>query len=245
MRIAIISDIHEDFQMLEKAMAVLKYTGYDSLVCLGDITGFAPKYHSHTPDANACIDLIRSEANIVLAGNHDHFTSQRLPSYHLEMNIPSNWYELSKKDRFELSGNSLWLYEEELAPELSFENELFLASLNEWCIYEIGQKKILFSHFLKPDLSGVGTWFPYRVGELRPHFKFMEEHNSTLAFVGHCHVEAATRVSKLFWSEPTVGNIKIGLKPQIILCPAVVGSHRASGCMVYDTNSNEIISIAI
>ena len=45
MRIAIISDIHEDFAMLEKALAILKSVGYDMLVCLGDITGFAPEYY--------------------------------------------------------------------------------------------------------------------------------------------------------------------------------------------------------
>lgn len=245
MRIAIISDIHEDFRMLQHAIKRLKAIGYDMLVCLGDITGFAPDYYTHTPDANACIDLLKEECSIVLAGNHDLYSSQRLPSYHLEKNIPKNWYALTLKERYELSNNTLWLYEEEIDPKLSLENQTYINNLEEWCVFDTGEKMILFSHFLQPDLSGIGRWFPYRVGELRPHFKFMDEQKTPLAFVGHCHPEGVTLVSKLFWSDPAVGNIKLGHKPRIVLCPAVVRNKKSSGCLIYDSNSNEIVSITL
>ncbi len=242
MRIAIISDIHEDFAMLEKALAILKSVGYDMLVCLGDITGFAPEYYSHNPNANACVDLIRDKADVVLAGNHDLYSTQRLPSYHLEKNIPHNWYELSIEERFNLSNNTLWLYEEEVDPVLSAENEDFLKNLKETYVLEVGQRKILLSHFFQPDLAGISRWFPYRIHELKPHFKLMEEMNCTIAFVGHCHPEGLTLVSKLFWSTPILGSVKVGYKPRIALCPAVVKGKKPSGCIIYDTNLNEIIS---
>jgi predicted phosphodiesterase len=241
MRIAIITDIHEDFPMLEKAYQTLKTNGYDLMVCLGDITGYATEYYSHNPDANACIDLLRQKADIVLAGNHDLFTSQRLPSYHLDKNIPQNWYELTLQERYKISENTIWLYEEEIFPVLTPENEVFLNSLDEWCVIDTGNRKIIFSHFLQPDLTGVGRWFPYRVVELRPHFRFMEENNSILAFVGHCHPEGFTVVSKLFWSVPSFSPIKIKQKSKIVLCPPIVSTKNPSSCLIFDTNTNEII----
>lgn len=226
--------------MLEKAYKTLKYNGYDLLVCLGDITGFATEYYAHTPDANACINLLRENADIILAGNHDLFSSKRLPSYHLEKNIPQNWYELTLQERYALTKNSLWLYEEEVFPTLTPENVEFLSQLDEWRTVDTGTGQILFSHFFQPDLAGIGRWFPYRVGELRPHFRFMEEQNSTLAFVGHCHPEGVTMVSKLFWSVPAFESIRLTNKPRIVLCPPIVNNKSSGSCIIYDSVKNEI-----
>jgi predicted phosphodiesterase len=245
MRIAIISDIHEDFFMLERALMVLRSQGYDMLVCLGDITGFAPEFYSHKPDANSCIDLLRDNAHIVLAGNHDLYSAKRLPSYHLEKNIPANWYELNLEERYKISNNTIWLYEEEIVSVLSQQNKDYINMLVEYEVYDDGRRKLLFSHFLQPDLSGISRWFPYRVGELKPHFKFMEERNTSIAFVGHAHPEGVTLLSKLFWSAPVLGNIRAGDKPKIVLCPAVVRNQKPSGCLIYDTHSREILSLPL
>lgn len=71
MRIAIVSDIHEDYHKLLKALSLLKDSGYDMLVCLGDIAGYNAQYYQHTPDADKCIELIREQADIVVIGNND------------------------------------------------------------------------------------------------------------------------------------------------------------------------------
>lgn len=240
MRVAIISDIHEDFQYLERALNILDSAGYDMLVCLGDLTGYAPLYHSHTPDANACIDLVKEKSTICLAGNHDLFTSQRLPSYHLEKSIPENWYDLTLKQRYEVSNNSLWLYEEEVLPILSNENASYLESLTEFEILEVDGKRMLFSHFIQPDLAGVERWFPYRITELRPHFKFMEESNCNIAFVGHFHPNGVTPVNKLFWSAPCFETFKVNRKPRIILSPCIVRSGKSSSCIIFDTKKSTV-----
>lgn len=241
MRIAIITDIHEDHVMLEEAIKKLKGVGYDLLVCLGDITGYAPKYHNHTPNVNACIDMLSHEAHVVLAGNHDLFSAQLLPSYHIEKNIPTNWYELSLKERFNISNNTLWLYEEEIMPNLTPKSKFFLEGLAERYILDTGKKRVMFSHFLQPDLAGVSRWFPYRIGELKPHFMYMNEHNSTISFVGHCHPEGVTVVSKLFWSIPYFEGVLVSNKPRIVLCPAIVSGGRSSSCIMYDTETNIIM----
>jgi len=71
MRIAIVTDIHEDSHKLSKALWLLKNRGYDKLVCLGDIAGYNSKYYHHTPEADRCIELIRMHADIVVIGNND------------------------------------------------------------------------------------------------------------------------------------------------------------------------------
>lgn len=60
MRIAIISDIHGNFDSL----AALP-SGYDQLWVLGDLVNYGP-------EPKEVIDFIRSKATIVLRGNHDH-----------------------------------------------------------------------------------------------------------------------------------------------------------------------------
>ncbi|MFP4555290.1 MAG: metallophosphoesterase [Bacteroidales bacterium] len=245
MRIAIITDIHEDFEMLEKALDALKTSGYDILACLGDITGFAPEFYNHTPDANACIDLLREFADIVLAGNHDLFSAQRLPTYHLEKNIPLNWYEFTLNERYALSNNTLWLYEKEVKPNLSPENEAFLARLHETKVIDNSHSQIMLSHFLQPDLAGVSRWFPYRVGELRPHFRLMKECETNLAFVGHCHPQGPTILSKLFWSAPNYKKTKVSRKTRIVLCPAIVRNAKPSAAIIFDTSTYELRPIFI
>ncbi len=240
MKIAIFTDIHEDFIMLEKAYNKLNSIGYDLLICLGDITGYTPEFYNHQPDANACIDLIRENADMVLAGNHDLYSCQRLPTYHLDKNIPENWYELTNEQQSIIAKDSIWLYENEIIPQLSLENYNFLCSLEEWSYDDTDDLQILFSHFVYPDLAGIGRWFPYQIKELKPHFKLMEELECQLAFVGHFHSEEVIIANKFFWSAPCIGTVKIKPKQRIILCPSIVGNGKSGRFTIFDTKTNKI-----
>lgn len=60
MRIAIVSDIHGNFD----ALAALPRE-YDQLWVLGDLVNYGP-------EPKAVIDFVREHASIVLRGNHDH-----------------------------------------------------------------------------------------------------------------------------------------------------------------------------
>jgi len=64
MIIAIISDIHSNFEALTAAMNAIDRLGVDEIVCLGDVVGYGA-------DPNACIDLVRRRCSIVLKGNHE------------------------------------------------------------------------------------------------------------------------------------------------------------------------------
>ncbi len=245
MKIAVITDIHEDFRNLEKAFDSIKMQGCDLVVCLGDITGYSPLFYSHAPDANACIDMLKYHSAMVTAGNHDLFSSQRLPSYHLEKNMPANWYQLPVAERLKITRKKIWLYQEEVQPVLSKENFTFLEGLKEWEVVDTGKGLLLFSHFFQPDLAGVGRWFPFNSLEISDHFRFMRAQKCKFAFAGHSHPPGAVTVNRLFWSHTYKDVITIRGHHKAVICPAIVGERFPGSYITFDTEKNLLSTILI
>ena len=63
MRYLIFSDIHSNFEGLEKCLAVAEGK-YDQALCLGDLVGYGP-------DPNAVVDRVKAIASAIVRGNHD------------------------------------------------------------------------------------------------------------------------------------------------------------------------------
>jgi len=63
-KIAVLSDIHSNFEALERALTEIEHTGVDALYCLGDVVGY-------NADPAACVDLVREHCTGVVRGNHD------------------------------------------------------------------------------------------------------------------------------------------------------------------------------
>ncbi|MFH0944221.1 MAG: metallophosphoesterase family protein [Planctomycetota bacterium] len=61
---AIISDIHSNIEALEAVFRDMERRGVEEVVCLGDVVGYGP-------DAESCIDLIKSRCRFCIRGNHD------------------------------------------------------------------------------------------------------------------------------------------------------------------------------
>lgn len=238
MRIAIVTDIHEDICNLEKVFARIDAIGCDKIICLGDITGFAPKFHSHRPDANACIDLLRFFSVHCIAGNHDLYTLKKLPAYHREYKMPDHWYDLPFREQQKLAGNTVWLYEDEVTPRLSRENNDYLQRAATYFIVETGERSLLFSHFVSPDHAGISKWFPKHTYELRQHFGMMKEFRCNLAFVGHCHPEGVNFIERYNWAEPLYKSFETGPSKSIVMCPPVVSGPKATGFVIYDSVSS-------
>lgn len=64
MRFAIISDVHANLEALMATLKAIKKEGPEALWFLGDVVGYGPN-----PDE--CIEVLKKEAQLLLAGNHD------------------------------------------------------------------------------------------------------------------------------------------------------------------------------
>jgi len=61
---AIFSDIHANMEAFEAVLNDIKRQKVDSKVFLGDIVGYGP-------NPNECIELLRENCDVIIAGNHD------------------------------------------------------------------------------------------------------------------------------------------------------------------------------
>lgn len=65
MRLGIISDIHGNLHALNNVLEHMNSVGVDKKVCLGDLVGYGPY-------PNECIDLVASNFNFIVMGDHDN-----------------------------------------------------------------------------------------------------------------------------------------------------------------------------
>src|SRR5690606_25316167 len=71
MRIGVISDIHSNIEALTEVLRVADTLTVDRLVCLGDVVGYGAS-------VNECCELIRSNCEVTLLGNHDAAVAGRM-----------------------------------------------------------------------------------------------------------------------------------------------------------------------
>ena len=64
MKIAVLSDIHANLVALQRVLAEIDTLDVDAIWCLGDTVGYGP-------EPEACVNLMRTRAEVCLAGNHD------------------------------------------------------------------------------------------------------------------------------------------------------------------------------
>lgn len=65
MKLAIISDIHGNFEALSTVLNYCDKNSLDKIICLGDVVGYGP-------NPNECVHIIEQNAEVKLMGNHDH-----------------------------------------------------------------------------------------------------------------------------------------------------------------------------
>jgi putative phosphoesterase len=112
MRIAIISDIHSNFEALTKALEIIDQRMVDEIICLGDIVGYGA-------NPNECIELVRARCTSVVKGNHDeavlhiditqHFTENaRKAIIWTSQQLTDESYEFLRSLPFALQKNNLY-----------------------------------------------------------------------------------------------------------------------------------------
>ena len=244
MKLAFISDVHENPETLKTAILKIEKLYCDEIVCLGDITGFSKRFYNLTtaPDANECVRIIKQNCKYTIAGNHDLHSIGKLSEYHKIKKLPENWYDLPLRERIKIDP-AIWHYSDELVPKLDENSKEFLNSLPEKIFVQIDQVNYLFTHFIFPDITGSTNYFPQKSKDFERHFNFMNEENFLFSFAGHGHIPGFFLVHENKTRNYDFGTKKLDFKKQIIIQPSISAPIR--GFCTYDTKTREFSAIKI
>lgn len=222
MRLAILSDIHEDYDSLRNAVEKAEARGFDKLICLGDISGFSPPYYAYGESRNApaCLALLREKCHILIAGNHDIHAAGKDPE------LPES-----------LKGHHSWPHQDDLDPGYTEEDISFLASLPFYETLSTPAGKILFSHYVYPNLSGFMQGFYGKAKEFKEHFSFMHQQDCALGFSGHAHPQGFYRVNSGGFRLYRKRELTITSFPALIGIPPTTRHEQRSSFCIFDTVS--------
>lgn len=222
MRLAILSDIHEDYDSLRRVVEKAEARGFDKLICLGDISGFSLPFYSYgeSRDAPACLALLREKCHIIIAGNHDIHAAGRDPELHES-----------------LKGQETWPHHQDLDPGYSEEDISFLSSLPLYETLSTPAGKILFSHYIHPNLSGFVQGFYHKAKQFGEHFSFMDREGCFLGFTGHAHPQGLYRVNSAGFRLYGKRELTLSSFPALIGIPPATRHEHRSGFCIFDTVS--------
>lgn len=154
MRIGVISDIHSNIEALTEVLRVVDTLKVDRLVCLGDVVGYGAS-------VNECCELIRSNCEVTLLGNHDAAVAGRMDY---------SFYYDAARHALDWTANVI-----------SDENLAWLKSLPY--TYRIGE--VGFSHGSPIEPRAYEYIFALeQARELAPYVEELPE----ITFIGHSHL---------------------------------------------------------
>jgi predicted phosphodiesterase len=249
MKIAIISDIHEDYMSLMKAARIILKQGCNEVICLGDIVGFSVPYYHYfeTRDASACVKWVKEHCKYVVAGNHDLYAIKQLPRNEVRgFRFPPDWYGMPFHQRVEMARDQLWLYEDhELSALLDIQGQEFLKGLPEQLVIEADGTSCLLSHFIAPDITGSAKAFLVGFEDIQSHHLLMNACGCSLSFSGHMHANGMVKSSNVqidylgFGKEvPLNGLHWIG-------APAIARSRKTNGFLIWDSEKRTIQTVSL
>lgn len=243
MKLAIISDIHEDIVSLRQAFGKIEKMQCDEVICLGDLSGFSVPYYPYlqTRNAHECLAIIRANCKIIIAGNHDLNACRRIPRISPLFNYPNNWFELDYHEKLELSGAELWMYEEnELDPLYSKVDLEFLSSLPEYEIMHVADRKLFFSHYLYPNITGSTKTMYHSSKEAVRHLAYIEENDCSLAVAGHEHPSRGLIYTREGMEYFRVRKKALQDKTACVLIPAIASGPNRNGFCIFDLNKSTL-----
>jgi len=238
MKLAIISDIHEDIVNLKQTLHKIEKTGCDKIFCLGDISGFSVPHYRYfdTRNAHECLKLVKENCEVVILGNHDLQAARRIPEAHGDFRFPENWYELDYRERKALSQGKVWLYDhDELDPLYTRDDINYLKSLPEKSILEQDSKRILFTHYIIPNISGAYQKFYHTAADYTEHFRYMREQDCAYSFAGHAHSSGLYITNEMRTRQKGFNKKVIPDTPVNVIVPSVAGNQIGHGFCIFDT----------
>jgi predicted phosphodiesterase len=247
MRIGIISDIHEDGIRLQQAITALERKNCDFLVCLGDMAGFDHRFYSYpyTRNLSYCLSVIKENCRHSIIGNHDLYVMKKVPKWNPVFNFPENWYALSVPERKKLSNGLVWNFEHDLPVSLEGDLLEWISSLNEFVILEDNELRILLSHSLFPDPTGMLTRKPVKHTDFLPHLGLLAELNCNLGISGHLHPNGVFRITQKKILHGRFGLLDLSSEMMQLVCPCVADGNQDNGIAILDTSNSTIDAIPL
>lgn len=239
MKIAIITDIHEDIISLKEALRKIEKLKCDEIICLGDISGFSVPYYDYLRSRNAheCLSLIRSTCKIIILGNHDIHAAGIIPEHCSFFDFPENWYQLNYHQRHKLANNTLWLHEEnDLNPLYKDDDLAYLKSLPEYSILKTSGFNILFTHYVYPNISGLKKEFYTYSDEFQQHFEFMKSMDCRISFTGHSHTKGFNIATKKNFKQYRYSKKQLPDEPSCVGISPITSCGKRSGICIFDTD---------
>lgn len=245
MKLAIISDIHEDVVNLQHVLRQIGKENCDQIICLGDIAGFSNQYyhHSDTRDASECLRLVRENCSIIIPGNHDLHAIQKIPENIKGFEYPDNWYEFDGLKQSKIGDDRVWLYnDDELEAGFSKKDKEFIDLLNELEVFNIEETGILFTHFIYPNLTGSLRTFYFDNVDFNAHKAFMAEYGCNISFSGHRHYLGLLISSESSLIDRGFNKKYLVQQGDCIMVPPVVGNRFESGFCIFDIDNFNLIA---
>lgn len=248
MKIAFISDIHEDLLSLKGAIKQIEKVGCDEIICLGDISGFSAPFYDYydSRDASECLSIVKNNCSHIILGNHDLFAIQKIPGISPNFKFPENWYELDYHQKKAITNNQIWLNEiDELNPLYKKTDIEFLSNCPETQVIEKGSFRFFISHNIYPNISGFEREFYFDYIEFVDHINFINQKNCQLSFSGHSHPEGMSYASNHEFIFKGYKTIPLPLLPAAIICPAIAIGRNKNGFLIFDLTENTLTSISL
>ncbi|MCG8697961.1 MAG: metallophosphoesterase [Bacteroidales bacterium] len=248
MKLAIISDIHEDIDTLKVAFRKIEKHKVDEIACLGDISGFSVPYYTYYQGRNAhkCLSLIRSNCKYIVAGNHDLHAGRIVPKDCAYFDFPDNWYELDFHDRHELAGDIIYFHETtDLSPLYRKSDIEFLQSVPQRVIVNWPGINIMLTHYVYPNLLGIKREFYSYGDEFKKHFNYMQSHDCQLSITGHSHVKGFYMVQNGKFKQYKYKKVAISQMPCCVGVPPTTSHQKRSGFCIFDNSDMTIQAVKL
>jgi diadenosine tetraphosphatase ApaH/serine/threonine PP2A family protein phosphatase len=212
MRYAILSDIHANLEAFRAVLARIAELGADRMLCLGDVVG----YHA---DANACVDLVRSENMACVMGNHDTAACG-----------------IKEPDSFNPAARAAVLWTRGV---LTAENKEFLRGLPR----HLQINDMVLCHGSINDTDQ----YIFKDGEVRENLAVMETLPSKplVCFYGHTHMKAAYSLAGGVLSRVLSDKILLTGGTRYLINPGGVGQPRdgdpQTPFLIYDAAERTVV----